>query len=183
MNVNDHTPFLFLHLLPPGTEGDQYNKMATDVHGVPIGEVNAKTLLAQQLGYSDKDTIGSSLDEVNDLAGQLNAALTNPKYASGDSFIIYLREVDPQHPTLPPIQELFHLLKEMLKEGKIGGTQVTHTTVEENTTKTDTKDTTKTDSTDTTETQVNTGGPPPKKDVIRQYTNYWQRPLGKWGRT
>lgn len=123
MEINDKNLF-FLTLPPPGSEGSQFNTLATNVHGVPIGETDGKTVLAVTLGYSDQDTIGSALDGVNELAAQLNIALADPKYASVDYVVVYMNQVDPKNPNLPPINNLLVLSKEMLKEGNIGGVHV-----------------------------------------------------------
>lgn len=134
MNVNNgnHDNLFFLTLPPPGKEGDKFDKLATNVHGVPIGETDGKSVLAVTLGYSDKDTIGSSLDDVTALAGQLNIALANPKYASVDYVVVFFKQIDPKNPNLPPINSHVLLSKDMLKEGNIGGIQVLKKQIQEN---------------------------------------------------
>lgn len=123
MKIDDNNLF-FLTLPPPGSEGSAHTQLATNIHGVPIGETDGRSVLAVTLGYSDKDTIGSALDDVKALAGQLNIAIADPKYASVDYLVVYLKQVDPKNPNLPPINSLLVLSKEMLKQGNIGGTQV-----------------------------------------------------------
>lgn len=115
---------LFLNLQPPGSEGDPFSKLATNIHGVPIGEKTDPTkTLTTLLGYSDKDTIGSALDEILSLATQLSTAF-NKAQTSDDAVQAYFNTLDPTLPSLPPIRSLLLISERSLLEGKIGGVQV-----------------------------------------------------------
>lgn len=121
MTINNNTPsFDFFTLTPPNSSGDPFSKLATDVHGVPIGDKpDTAKIMSQFLGYSDKDTIGSALDEILDLVGQLNAATG----VSMSDVQNYLNTLDPTQPNLPPIRALLIISERALEAGKIGGLQ------------------------------------------------------------
>lgn len=121
MTINNNTPsFDFFTLTPPNSSGDPFSKLATDVNGVPIGDKpDTAKIISQFLGYSEKDTIGSALDEILDLVGQLNAATG----VSMSDVQNYLNTLDPTQPNLPPIRALLIISERALEAGKIGGLQ------------------------------------------------------------
>lgn len=122
MTINNNpTPNLelFFSLTPPGAEGDPFSKLATDVNGVPIGDKTSSQVLVNFLGYSDKDTIGSALDEILELASQLNVSLVAS--TSNDAVQNHVNNIDPSQPNIPPIRAFLMIAEKDLQAGKIGG--------------------------------------------------------------
>lgn len=113
----------FFNLEPPGAAGSNYTDLATDINGVPLGRASAVADLSKYFGYSDKDSVGSSLDEVLELAMQLNIALATP-LAFEEAMQNYLNTINPTLPNLPPIQAFLLIAEQSLQQGKIGGFQL-----------------------------------------------------------
>lgn len=114
---------LFFKLPAPGENGAAWGKLAKDIHGVPIGDNAAGNTLAIHLGFSDKDTIGSALDEVYAIASQLNITFIN-QASFEQGLQTYLDNVDPTNPTLAPIRALLIASDNELKSGVVGGVDV-----------------------------------------------------------
>jgi len=110
----------YLNLSPPGSEKGMHGSIL--INGKPdplLGGSGAATLVAH-LGYSDKDTIGSALDEILEMAAQLNISImVNLK---GDEAVIaYLGSFDPSLPTLQPLKAFLKIAEKALEKGIIGG--------------------------------------------------------------
>lgn len=115
---------LYFKLPAPGEEGKAFTNLATDINGVPIGESGAAKTLAIHLGFSDKDTIGSALDEVNAIASVLNMTFVNQADFE-QSLQVYLDNVDPANPTIAPVRALLVASDKDLQSGNIGGVDIT----------------------------------------------------------
>lgn len=126
---------LFLKLAPPGSEGNEYTQLATNVKGVPIGETSSSTTTVKALlGYSEKDTIGPAIDDVITLASQLSTAFMSSTQGVDQIVQNYLNTLDPTSPQLPPIASLLAVSERSLASGNIGGIQVRSTNVVEDST-------------------------------------------------
>ena len=126
INNNNNNMDMFLNLVPPGSEGDPYGNLATSLNGVPIGQSNdPQQTVSSLLGYSNKDTIGSAMNEIIDLAKLLNFSIT--AFAQGtsqDAVQHFLNNLDPTDPSLPPIKAFITLLERMLQSGNLGNVQI-----------------------------------------------------------
>lgn len=117
---------MYLNLAPPGSEGDPYSNLAVNMQGVPIGQnADPGQAVANLLGYSNKDTLGSALDEIIALARQLNSAfISNEQGTSQEALQHFLNNLDPTSPELPPFKAFIDLAERLLASGYIGGIQI-----------------------------------------------------------
>lgn len=125
-NINFKVPSwdLAVALRPPGSEGDAFGNLATNLKGEVVGgEAIGTATLASHLGYTDKDSIGSALDEIVALASQMNIALL-VHYNGEEAMLKYIGGLDPALPSLPPVQAMLVIAERALQQGKIGGTVI-----------------------------------------------------------
>lgn len=116
---------MFMGLLPPTSMGAGYDNMVVNIKGTPLGEEPSGEVIAKMLGFSDKDTIGSALNEVIEMANKLNVAITISGNSSIDQTInAYLNNADPTQPGLPPIKSMLITLQRDLQAGKLGDVQI-----------------------------------------------------------
>lgn len=111
-------------LIPPGSIGEGYGNLVIGAGGQPLGNAATGQAVAQMLGFSDKDTIGSSLDEVIQMATTLNLSLVFSGSSIDKEINVYLNTADPSKPGLPPIKSLLILLERELQAGKLGNVQI-----------------------------------------------------------
>lgn len=114
---------LFMGLAPPSSLNPDYDNLAVNIKGVPIGQEAGK-VIAQLLGFSDKDTIGPAMNAVIVMTNMLNAALRLTGKSIDQSIVDYNNTVDPATPGLPPIKSLLILLERNLQAGKLGNVQI-----------------------------------------------------------
>jgi len=130
-NVSSNTDFnnMYLNLKPPGSESGTHSNITLNPSG---DHTKGTSALMTQLGYSQKDTIGKAVNEVIDLASQLNIAIM--ANLTGDAAIIaYLGNIDPTVPSLQPIKSLLAICEQSLMKGKIGGNVISNSAaLEEN---------------------------------------------------
>lgn len=122
---------MFFQFPPPNPIGDAYTSIVTDAKGETIGSKDGKKTLAEKLGYSDTDNIGSALDEIVSLASQLNISLLSPQSAE-QAMVNFLNTIDPTQPSFPPVKALIMIAERALQQGKLTGTALNATALEQN---------------------------------------------------
>ncbi|HEV8051064.1 MAG TPA: hypothetical protein VGP47_01110, partial [Parachlamydiaceae bacterium] len=127
MNVNGGNAgfdMFSFKLTPPGSEGEEYDNLATDIKGVPIGKNASSEAFAGHFGFSENDTIDSTkLDDVFLYGQQLNISIGLT--GSPDTVIqLYLNTVDPSLPSLAPIKSMLVITERQLQKGSLAGFQL-----------------------------------------------------------
>ncbi len=125
MNVGGAGGFdAYLNLQPPGQErGGFANLNGAAGAGAPGGD-QATATLAGHFGYSEVDTMGTHLDKVVEFAQQLNITFTLGSGSSDTVIQLYLNNLNPTLPTLPPIKFMMEISEKQLAKGDIAGAQI-----------------------------------------------------------
>lgn len=115
---------LFMGLAPPTNFDPAYGSLVINAKGTPLGDAPSGEVIAKMFGFSDKDSMGSALDEIVQMADKLNVAITITGSSVEHTINVYLNNVDPAKPDLPPIKNLLEVLQRDLQAGKIGNVQI-----------------------------------------------------------